>query len=113
VLDLVGETGTAGKTLRTDLIQRKPTLPLILYLQGATAAEQKETLVRIRRDDFAEQSADWVVERLNDSGSIDAAKKTAQQLVEEALALLSAIEGDAEAKRALTELAQFVVSRKR
>ena len=113
VLDLVGETDTAGKTLRTDLIQRKPTLPLILYLQGATAEEQKETLVRIRRDDFAEQSADWVVERLEDSGTIDAAKKTAQQLVNEALESLTAIEGDTEAKRSLTELAQFVVSRKR
>ena len=113
VLDLVGETDTAGKTLRTDLIQRKPTLPLILYLQEATAAEQQETLVRIRRDDFAKQSADWVVERLNDSGAIEAAKKTAQQLVEEALELLDEIEGDFEAKQSLMELAQFVVSRKR
>jgi len=113
VLDLVGETDTAGKTLRTDLIHRKPTLPLILYLQEATEAEQKEILVCIRRDDFAEQSADWVVERLHESGAIDAARKTAQQLVEEALESLTEIEGDVEAKQALTELAQFVVSRKR
>ena len=113
VLDLVGETDTAGKTLRTDLIQRKPTLPLILYLQKATAEEQTETLVRIRRDDFAEQSAEWVVEQLNKSGAIDAAKKTSQQLIEEALESLTEIEGNAAAKQALTELAQFVVSRKR
>ena len=113
VLDLVGETDTAGKTLQTDLIHRKPTLPLILYLQGATAEEQKETLVRIRRDDFAEQSADWVVERLHESGTIDTARKTAQQLVDEALESMTEIEGDTEAKQALTELAQFVVARKR
>ena len=113
VLDLVGETDTAGKTLRTDLIQRKPTLPLILYLQGATMEEHQETLVRIRRDDFAEQSADWVVGRLHESGTIDAARKTAQQLVEEALESLTGIEGDSEAKQALTELAHFVVSRKK
>jgi len=113
VLDLVGEMDTAGKTLRTDLIHRKPTLPLILYLQGATEAEQNETLVRIRRDDFAEQSADWVVGRLHESGAINAARKTAQQLVEEALESLTKLEGDADAKQALTELAQFVVSRKR
>jgi len=113
VLDLVGETDTAGKTLRTDLIHRKPTLPLILYLQGATEEEQKETLVRIRRDDFAEQSADWVVERLHESGAINAARKTAQQLVEEALKSLKEIKGDSDAKQALIELAQFVVSRKK
>ena len=113
VLDLVGETDTAGKTLRTDLIQRKPTLPLILFLQEATAEEKQEALVRIRRDDFTEQSADWIVERLHGSGAINATKRAAQQLVEEALESLAKIEGNAEAKQALAELAQFVVSRKR
>ena len=112
VLDLVGETDTAGKTLRTDLIHRKPTLPLILHLQGATEAEQKEMLVRIRRDDFDAKSADWVVERLNESGTVDTARKTARQLVEEATESLTEIEGDSAAKQALVELAQFVVTRK-
>ena len=113
VLDLVGETDTAGKTLRTDLIHRKPTLPLILYLQEATEAEHKEMLVQIRRDDFDAKSADWVVERLSESGSVDAARKTALQLVEEATESLADIDGDSQAKNALTELAQFVVERKK
>lgn len=113
VLDLVGETDTTGKTLRTDLIHRKPTLPLILYLQEATEEEQKETLVRIRRDDFDEKSADWVVERLNESGAVSTARRTAQQLVDEAVKPLNEIEGNSDAKRALTELAQFVVSREK
>ena len=113
VLDLVGETGIAGKTLRTDLIHHKPTLPLILYLQGATPEARKETLVRIRRDDFGEQSMDWVVERLSESGAIDAARTTARKLVDEAVESLNDIEGDTEAKRALAELAQFVVFRKK
>jgi octaprenyl-diphosphate synthase len=111
VLDLVGETDTAGKTLRTDLIHHKPTLPLILYLQGATQEAQKEILMRIRRDDFDEQSANWVVERLNESGAIHAARKTAQQHVDAATASLMEIEGNTEAKQALATLAQFVVSR--
>jgi len=113
VLDLVGETDTAGKTLRTDLIHRKPTLPLILYLQEATMEERKETLVHIRRDDFDEKSADWVVGRLCESGAIDAARRTAQQLIDEALESLDEIEGDAEAKEALVQLTRFVVSRKK
>jgi len=112
VLDLVGETDTAGKTLRTDLIHRKPTLPLILYLQGETKEKQKELLMRIRRDDFDEQSADWVVQRLKESGTIDTARKTAHQLIHESVESLAEIEGNAEIKRALTELAQFVVLRK-
>jgi octaprenyl-diphosphate synthase len=111
VLDLVGETDTAGKTLRTDLIHRKPTLPLIFYLQDASETEHKEMLVRIRRDDFDTKSADWVVERLYESGAIDSARKTAQRLVEEAVESFANIKGNAEAKQALTELAKFVVSR--
>jgi octaprenyl-diphosphate synthase len=113
VLDLVGETDTAGKTLRTDLIHRKPTLPLILYLQNATEEGQREMLVRIRRDDFDEQSANWVVERLSESGAVNAARQTAQQFVEEATESLFKIEGDIEAKQALAALARFVVSRER
>ena len=111
VLDLVGETDTAGKTLRTDLIHRKPTLPLILYLQEAAEEERRDMLVRIRRDDFDEQSADWVVKRLNKSGSVDAARKTARHLIDEATEILTKIEGDTNAKQALMEIAQFVVSR--
>ena len=113
VLDLVGEADTAGKTLRTDLIHRKPTLPLILYLQGATTEDRKETLVHIRRDDFDETSADWVVERLCESGAVDAARRTALQLIDEALKSLDGIEGNTEAKQALAHIALFVVSRKK
>jgi len=113
VLDLVGEMDTAGKTLRTDLIHHKPTLPLILYLQGATEEDQREILVHIRRDDFDEQSADWVIERLCESGSVTAARQAAQQLISEAAESLTAIEGDTEAKQSLVELARFVVSRKK
>ena len=113
VLDLIGETDTAGKTLRTDLIHRKPTLPLILYLQKATTEEQKETLVHVRRDNFDAQSADWIVKRLSEAGAIDAARKTALQIVEEAALSLNALDGNVEAKQALKELARFVVLRKK
>jgi len=113
VLDLVGETDTAGKTLKTDLIHRKPTLPLILYLQKATEEEQREMLVRIRRDDFDEQSADWVVERLCQAGAVEEAQKTAARLIEEAIDILAEIKGNEEAKKALVQLARYIIARKK
>ncbi|MCL2005718.1 MAG: polyprenyl synthetase family protein [Planctomycetaceae bacterium] len=113
VLDLVGEANTAGKTLQTDLIQRKPTLPLILYLQKAAENERREILLHIRRDDFNEQSANWVVARLQASGAIDDARAVAWTLLDEAMESLIGIEGDAETKRALSELARFVVEREK
>jgi octaprenyl-diphosphate synthase len=111
VLDLVGETDVAGKTLRTDLIHQKPTLPLILFLRKATEAGRNEMLVRIRRDDFDRQTADEIVKMLIEAGAVDAARQTAQQLIGEAVLLLDGIQGDSKAKRILSEIAQFVVSR--
>ena len=113
ILDLVGEPDTTGKTLRTDLIHRKPTLPFILYLQKATAAEQKEMLAQMHREDFDERSADWVVVRLNESGAMESAHSAALQFVDEAMQVLSEINGDTEAKQALEEIARFVVEREK
>jgi len=113
VLDLVGDTDTAGKTLRTDLIHRKPTLPMILYLQRATENERQELLMHLRRDDFDEQSADKVVARLCETSAVPAARQTAQRLIDEAMESLLEIEGNVDAKQSLAELAQFVVSRKK
>ena len=111
VLDLVGDTNTVGKTLQTDLIQRKPTLPLILYLQHASDNEKREMLMNIRRDDFDSQSAQWVVNRLNESGAIQDARQTAKKLIGDAVVALADIAGDTAAKNALAELARFVVDR--
>ncbi|GHT17617.1 polyprenyl synthetase [Planctomycetales bacterium] len=118
ILDLVGETDTAGKTLRTDLINHKPTLPLILYLRDANEKDKKDMLVRIRRDDFDEQSAVWVIDRLGKAGAIDAAQHAAQQLVDDAGKLISGIKGhsgatDTLATDALLAIAQFVTARKK
>ena len=113
VLDLVGRTDTAGKTLRTDLIHHKPTLPLILYLHEATEKQRCEVLERIRQDGFDEHSADWVVNLLSQSGAVDAARKTAQQLIKEALESLAEIEGDSQARQALMELTRFVILREK
>jgi octaprenyl-diphosphate synthase len=113
ILDMVGETNTAGKTLRTDLINHKPTLPLILYLRDASEKAKNEMLIRIRRDDFDEQSATWVIDRLGKAGAIDAARHAAQQLVSDAGKLISGVQGHSDATDALLTIAQFVTARKK
>ncbi|MDR2754744.1 MAG: polyprenyl synthetase family protein [Planctomycetaceae bacterium] len=111
VLDMIGETGTAGKTLRTDLINRKPTLPLILYLKAADSADRTETLNRICRNDFDELSAQEMVLRFCESGAVVLAKQEAERLINEAIALLSGFNGNTQAIAALISVAQFVVNR--
>ncbi|MDR2706252.1 MAG: polyprenyl synthetase family protein [Planctomycetaceae bacterium] len=111
VLDMIGETGTAGKTLRTDLINRKPTLPLILYLKTVGSADRAETLNRICRNDFDEAAAQELVTRFCESGAVTLAKQEAERLINEAVGSLAGFNGNAQAIAALTSVAQFVINR--
>jgi octaprenyl-diphosphate synthase len=111
VLDMIGETETAGKTLRTDLINRKPTLPLILYLKTVGSADRAETLNRICRNDFDEVSAQELVTRFCESGAVGLAKQEAERLISEAIGLLSGFNGNTQAITALISIARFVVDR--
>ena len=105
VLDLVGETNTVGKTLRTDLENRKPTLPLILYLQDADEKKRRKMLAMIDEKNFS-----GAVAVLDASGSIDEARRAAETLIEQAIDDLQSF-GTGETVAALTALARFVVKR--
>ena len=106
VLDLVGETNTVGKTLRTDLENRKPTLPVILFLQDADAKARGKMLSMIEEKNFS-----GVVAVLDSSGAIDNARKAAETLTEQAVDEIRAF-GPGETVDGLTALARFVVKRK-
>ncbi len=106
VLDLVGETNTVGKTLRTDLENRKPTLPLILYLQDSDSDAQRKLLSLLESKKF-----DDVVALLETSGVLDAARRTAETLIDQAIDEISVF-GTGETVAGLIALARFVVRRK-
>ena len=105
VLDLVGETNTVGKTLRTDLENRKPTLPLILYLQDADTKTRHKVLAMIEEKNF-----DGVVAVLDAGGTIDAARRMAETLTEQAIGDIQPF-GTGETIAALATLARFIVKR--
>ncbi|MDR3234164.1 MAG: polyprenyl synthetase family protein [Planctomycetaceae bacterium] len=110
ILDLVGETKNAGKTLRTDLMNGKPTLPVILYLQSVAEPQRQTMLEMLRRE---EVEPELIVRQLTLSGVVEEARKRAQQEIDEALALIADVEGDAEMKSAIKEIAFFVTKRNR
>jgi octaprenyl-diphosphate synthase len=110
ILDLVGDSNSAGKTLRTDLLNRKPTLPLILYLHRAGSAERDKVLKQIGRHDFNQSDAQEIISRFCDSGVVELTRQEARRLVDEAVALIAEFPGDA--ITALIAIAQFVLHRK-
>ena len=119
VLDLVGDEEKVGKTLGTDLENKKETLPLIIYLQKAPDEERKAFLKRMDDGIKAEERAD-VAQLLRESGAIDEALDRASNMIDEALNALKPSRERAkkdgrkeslDAFEALEALARFVVKR--
>jgi octaprenyl-diphosphate synthase len=117
ILDLVGDEAKTGKTLGTDLVNKKETLPLILYLQNASPAERESTLKRLEAGVSLDERAEFAA-MLTASGAVDAARAEADALVDEALEMIATLratgersEEKAQAFDALEALARFVVKR--
>jgi octaprenyl-diphosphate synthase len=81
VLDLVGSEQTAGKTLGTDLAQRKLTLPLIHLLDRASTREADEfrRLLQQQDGDFRE-----LYDAMRETGALEAAQLRAEEFAEQA-----------------------------
>lgn len=108
ILDLTGTAQAAGKTLRTDLFNRKPTLPVILYLQQADSKKRQAMLDKLEDEKI---DADSIVKELYESGAVESAKNRAVQEIDEALGLIAGIQGSQDAKSAINEIARFVTQR--
>jgi len=81
VLDLVGDEETAGKTLGTDLVQKKLTLPMI-YLFDRLPAEQATALKRSIEQGRPDGVA--ICRALRETGSIESAQARAEACAEAA-----------------------------
>jgi octaprenyl-diphosphate synthase len=99
IADLVGDEGTIGKTLGTDLASGKLTLPLILW-------RQREG-VEVIRQRLASESAPEIVRALQNEGLIDAAAAQFQVEVTSAEEALSP-HRDLEAVGRLIHLVELV-----
>lgn len=79
ILDLVGHENQTGKSLGTDLDQKKLTLPLIWLLQNGPDAEKYK--IKSLLENGSPLQRDQVKHILIDSGAIDYAKNKAEQFI--------------------------------
>ena len=110
LLDLTGEEAKAGKTLGTDLEQRKMTLPLIHALNtlpGLEAGEFRELLRRPGRDQRAK-----VTDTLIRSGSLQYAKRMAEEHARIARTSLDALP-HSESRTILERLTEWSIRREK
>lgn len=108
VLDIVGDSGVVGKTLGIDVQKVKMTLPLIHFMRHAPAEHRSllRSLLLTPDPDKLEKICNLIVP----SDSIAYAREKAKAYVREAQAGVSEVL-DAEARRPLELLAEYVIRR--
>ena len=108
ILDLVGDTGTVGKTLGIDVEKGKMTLPLIHFLSTAPAEHRQllRSLMTSRDADKSERIRNLILP----SGSMDYARGKAREYATRAREAVAGLP-DSDARRVLEMMAEFVVSR--
>ncbi len=109
VLDVLGDEKTTGKSLGTDLVKQKPTLPLIRLLGRSSPGQRAEMIEILSSTTDHHREALWPW--LNGSDAIEYAKRKATQFVEEASAELAGWP-NAPSKESLVGIARFVVERR-
>lgn len=108
LLDLEGEEHVTGKSLGTDLVNRKMTLPLIHLRDQLERAEQQKLLQLVENPN--EENIAKLFDWLRESGSLEHARSAAQSQAAKAGDLLSSLP-DSAAKNALLQIAKFVAFR--
>ena len=106
VLDLDGDADTVGKTLGTDLVNRKPTLPVIHCLSKLDEDRRRELLTAIADP----QQLDQVIATLASTGSIEYARSVARSYIESAASFAGSL-GNGTAAQSLQMIAKFVLKR--
>ena len=108
VLDVLGDEATAGKSLGTDLVKQKSTLPLIRLLNQVGAQERAELVAILARpgNHHREALRPW----LEGSDAISYAQQKAASYIERAIEELQKVP-EGPARDVLRQLAQFVITR--
>lgn len=108
LLDLTGEESVVGKTLRTDLLNGKMTLPLIRYRNSISSPEALKFIEDLKHPNG--QISD-LIDRIKISGAIDYAETVAQRHIQRAMDQLEKLPAG-ESKQYLTLLVEMIQRRK-
>jgi len=109
LLDLLGSEAETGKSLGTDLVKQKATLPLIRLLDQAEEEERAEVMAILSRSDNHRRAAlePWIAR----SDAIAYVRQKAVEYTRRAKQRLACLE-PTPARETLGQLADFVVSRR-
>jgi octaprenyl-diphosphate synthase len=108
ILDIVGHPDSVGKTLGIDIEKGKLTLPLIHFL--ATAPHEHQALLKSLLEGHDTDKIDRIRNLILPGDAVPYAQNRAAQYIAKARAALQAAP-DSDARRALDQMAEFVIAR--
>jgi len=111
MLDLMGDQAEIGKSLGSDLIKQKMTLPVIRLLAVAQPSDRREVIALLSRPD-QEGSRGRLIKWLDRYDALAHTRAKAQELVTMAANCLDALP-DSPARQSLLGVTEFVLSRRR
>ena len=109
LLDYVSDANTLGKNIGDDLVEGKPTLPLIYALETADAKQAQLLRQAIEHGNIGPLEA--IVTAIRDSGAIERTRARAENHAQAARAALNVLPESAQ-RDALAVLADYSVQRK-
>ncbi|MBK8871378.1 MAG: polyprenyl synthetase family protein [Elusimicrobia bacterium] len=109
ILDIEGDEAVVGKTLHTDLIHGKMTLPLIDYAAGLSTDKERAAFQDFLRSPNGR--VDAFIADLRRSGVLEKSKEMARSLLREAEGLLATLP-DVPARTLLAEVSRRLSDRK-
>ena len=120
VLDLVGDEKSTGKTLGTDILQQKPTLPVLMYLESLHEDVRHEVIDQCSEEGVDEEFVQNFVAKIQASGAVEAAMAFADKMTNSAMERIQQFAEtnprNTESQKAidaLTTIAAFVVQREK
>ena len=109
-LDIIGDERSTGKNVGSDIMEGKPTLPMIYALQDRTHGASIRKIFEMESPEWSDVNK--AIELIKKTDSIKRCVEKARGIVNEAMGLLDFLE-DTPYKRSLMDLAQFIVERDR
>jgi octaprenyl-diphosphate synthase len=110
VLDIAGERKSTGKTVGIDILEGKPTLPIIYAMEDPAAGGKIRKI--FEKKEVSPEDLKEVLELIKKTDAIERCLSKAKETAEKAMPLLSALKDSAH-KDSMISLARFIVSRDR
>jgi len=110
VLDVTGDPKATGKRIGADILEGKPTLPVIYAIQDQTYGKRLKEIFSNR--EVADNEADEAIELIKRTDAVERCFVKADEIISDACSMIDFLEPSVY-KESLVKLAEFIVKRDR